>query len=498
MSETTVQYSRNGNGKRNGHQKPAELSEYVFGKVPPQDMPLEEAVLGAIMLDREALSIVLDILTPETFYKEAHQAIYRACVALFNESEPVDLLTVRERLRKTGELESVGGAYYLVELSHRVASAANLEYHARIIAQKKMQRALIDTSTQTIRDAYEDVIDPFQLVENAEKGIFDIVKGRNSRTARGLTAVMSESIRRVEKARASEGLTGVPSGFTSLDRFTGGWQPSDLIILAARPGMGKTAFVIQCLLNAANDFQKPVALFSLEMPAVQITDRIISMRTGIDLHRIRRGEVSDDEMQKIYSLQNLSAPIHIDDTAGISLFDLRARCRRLKMKHDIQMVVIDYLQLMSGERERGGNREQEISCIARGLKSLAKELNVPVIALSQLSRAVETRGGSKRPILSDLRESGALEQDADIVGFIYRPEYYNIVEDEKGDSLRGVAEVIIEKNRNGPTGWVKLKFIKENAMFADFDEPTFIQPPDFSGPQPGFTMPRMDEADIPF
>ncbi len=494
----TATHSTNGKRNGHGHKHPAELSEYVFGKVQPQAIPLEEAILGAIMLDREALSIVLDILRPESFYTEAHQTIFRACIDLFNESEPIDLLTVTERLRKTGELENIGGGYYLVELSHRVASAANIEYHARIVQQKAMQRRLIESSTRTIRDAYEDTTDVFDLLEQAEKDLFEIVKSKNSTAAQGIGSVMAESIRKIEKARTSEGLTGIPSGWTSLDRFTGGWQPSDFVIVAARPGMGKTSFVIQMLLNAAHDFKKPVALFSLEMPAVQITDRIISMRTGVDLHKLRRGEVSNAEMEQIHGQAGLQVPIYIDDTAGLSLFDLRARCRRLKMKHDIQMVVVDYLQLMNGERERGGNREQEISSIARGLKSLAKELNIPVIALSQLSRAVESRGGSKRPMLSDLRESGSLEQDADAVVFIYRPWYYKIEMDEEGNSVKDRAEIIFAKHRNGPVDVVNLRFIEANAMFSDLDTPKFpLTETDFSGPQP-FVMPRMNEQDIPF
>lgn len=496
MNNGTTTHSTN--GKRNGFQKHGDLSEYVFGKLQPQAIQFEEAILGAVMLDREALSIVLDILRPESFYVEAHQTIFQACIDLFNESEPIDLLTVTERLRKSGELDSIGGGHHLVELSNRVASSANIEYHARIVQQKWMSRMLIQQATQTLKDAYEDTVDVFDLQEQAERGLFEIVKSKNSKAAQGIGSIMAESIRKIEKARTSEGLTGIPSGFVSLDRFTGGWQPSDFIIVAARPGMGKTSFVIQMLLNAAHEFQKPVAMFSLEMPAVQITDRIISMRTGVDLHKLRRGEVSNAEMDKIHGQAGFVAPIYIDDTAGLSLFDLRARCRRLKMKHDIQMVVVDYLQLMSGDREKGGNREQEISGIARGLKSLAKELNIPVIALSQLSRAVESRGGSKRPMLSDLRESGSLEQDADAVVFIYRPWYYKIEEDENGNSVKDRAEIIFAKHRNGPVDVVNLRFIEENAMFSDLDAPKFpLSEPDFSGPQP-FVMPRMNEEDIPF
>lgn len=486
----------NGQTTRNGKagQRP-NLSKYVLGKIQPQVVELEEAVLGAIMLDLEALSIVLDILRPESFYLEKHQTIFRACLRLFEESEPIDLLTVTNELKKFNEIDAIGGGYYLVELSTRVASSANIEYHARLIQEKAMKRRLIESANRVIQAAYDDGTDAFNLIADAEKDLFEIVKSKNSRGAQGVNAVLRTSIEKIERARTSGGLTGVPTGFPGLDRFTGGWQPSDLIILAARPGMGKTSFVIQAAMNAAHDFQKGVALFSLEMRADQITDRILSMRTGINLHSMRRGAISDKEMELIYREQAFQAPIFIDDTPGISLFDLRARCRRLKSKHDIQMVVIDYLQLMNGERERGGNREQEVSAITRGLKSLAKELDVPVIALSQLSRAVETRGGDKRPQLSDLRESGGIEQDADIVSFIYRPAYYGIVEDETGKSQK--AELIFSKHRNGPVDVVHLGFREENAMFYDPQEPTFLPPVDFSGHQP-FPAGSRNEVDIPF
>ncbi|MEM8906529.1 MAG: replicative DNA helicase [Bacteroidota bacterium] len=497
-----VTTARKNKKKGNGN----DLSNYVFGKVQPQALPLEEAVLGAIMLDKDALTIVLDILRPESFYSDAHQLIYRAMLRLFEKTQPVDLLTVTEELKKSGDIETVGGAYYLVELTNRVASAANIEYHARIISQKHIQRALISVSTQIIRDAYEDTTDVFQLLDEAEQGLFNITQQNLSRGYESMGTLASRALKQLEEmAQKEEGLTGVPTGFTDLDRLTSGWQPSDLIIVAARPGMGKTAYTLALARNAAVDFNKGVAFFSLEMSNLQLVQRLISMEAEISGSKLRNGQLEDYEWQQLQSaIEKMSeVPIYIDDTPGINIFELRAKCRRLKMQHDIQMVIIDYLQLMTGGSENTkGNREQEISMISRSLKALAKELNVPVIALSQLSRAVETRGGSKRPQLSDLRESGAIEQDADIVSFIYRPEYYSILEDEEGQSLKGVAEIIVAKHRNGALKTVKLKFTDQFAKFSDMDDPDFN---DLTG-DPGtnavpniITRPsKMNDDDIPF
>ena len=483
------------------------LSNYVFGKLQPQALPLEEAVLGALMLEREALPVVMDILRPESFYHEAHQCIYRAALRLFERSNPVDILTVTEELRKSGDLDRVGGSYYLVELTNRVASAANIEYHARIIAQKHIQRELIHVSTRTIKDAYEDTTDVFTLLDDAEKGLFAITQNNLSRTFESMGTLSSRVLKQVEDlSKKTDGLTGVPTGFTDLDRITSGWQPSDLIILAARPGMGKTSCVLAMALNAARDFGKGVALFSLEMASTQLVQRLISMESEIAGSKMRNGKLEDYEWQQLQTtVERLSqVPIFIDDTPGINIFELRAKCRRLKMQHDIQLVIIDYLQLMTGasENNRNANREQEIAGISRALKNMAKELSVPVIALSQLSRAVEVRGGSKRPQLSDLRESGAIEQDADIVSFIYRPEYYGILEDEQGMSLKGVAEFIVAKHRNGALDTVKLKFTDQFAKFGNLDDPAFSGLHDpLSGPftPTSITMPsRMNDEDIPF
>ncbi len=488
--------------------KGEDLSNYVFGKVQPQALPLEEAVLGAVMLDKNALTIILDILQPDSFYLEAHQHIYRAMRRLFERSQPIDLLTVMEELKKSGDLEAVGGPAYLAELTHRVASAANIEYHSRIIAQKYIQRELIRVSTKTIRDAFEDTSDVFELLDEAEQGLYNIAQNNMSRGYESTGTLAGKMLKQIEELKGKkDGLTGVPTGFADLDRLTSGWQSSDLIIVAARPGMGKTGFVLSMTRNAAVDFKKPVALFSLEMASLQLVLRLVSMEAEISGSKLRNGQLDEDEWKRLHkSVERISeAPIFIDDTAGINIFELRAKARRMKLQHDIQLIVIDYLQLMSGGPDSGkGNREQEISSISRALKALAKELNVPVIALSQLSRAVEVRGGTKRPQLSDLRESGAIEQDADIVSFIYRPDYYQIMEDENGQSLKGVAEIIIAKHRNGALDTVKLRFTDKFARFSDLDEFNFDALPSgvFQDPTPANVIIRPsrmnDDEDIPF
>ncbi len=400
---------------RSSTKRGEDLSNYVFGKVQPQAIPLEEAVLGALMLDKEALPIVLDILRPESFYLDAHQLIYKAMLRLFEKSQPIDLLTVTEALKKSGDLEAIGGPYYLVELTNKVASAANIEYHARIIAQKYVQRELISVSTRIIRDAYEDTTDVFNLLDDAEQGLFAIAQQNMSRGFESMSSLAAKAQKQLEELRKKEdGLTGVPTGFTELDRLTSGFQRSDLIIVAARPGMGKTAMTLSLARNAASTFGKPVALFSLEMSALQLAQRIISMEAEISGSKMRNGQLEDYEWEQLNAaLERISeVPMYIDDTPGINIFELRAKARRMKMQHDIQLIIIDYLQLMSGGGDnQRGNREQEVSAISRALKGLAKELDVPVIALSQLSRAVEVRGGSKRPQLSDLRESGCLTGD---------------------------------------------------------------------------------------
>ena len=448
-----------------------------LGKLPPQAIDLEEAVLGALMLEKDALSSVIDILKADVFYKDSHQKIFAAIRTLFEKSSPVDILTVTAQLRQLGELEMIGGAYYITELTNRVASAANIEYHSRIIIQKFIQRELIRISTEVIQSAYEDTSDVLDLLDKAEKNLFEIAQNNLRRDSRKMDDLMHEALKEIEALKdKKDGLTGVASGFTDLDRMTSGWQKSDLVIIAARPAMGKTAFVLTCARNAAVDFNKPVVVFSLEMSSVQLVNRLISGETEIEQEKIRKGNMEEWEWQQIHSkIGRLeAAPLIIDDTPALNIFEFRAKCRRLKSQHDIQLIIVDYLQLMHGkaaDAKGGGNREQEIGSISRALKSVAKELNVPVLALSQLSRAVESRpGGSKRPMLSDLRESGSIEQDADMVLFLYRPEYYGLEVDEDNMPTAGVGEVIIAKHRNGETGRVRLKFVGKYVKFTDLDQ----------------------------
>ena len=475
------------------------------GRVPPQAVDLEEAVLGAIMLEKDALTAIIDILKPESFYKEAHRIIYNAIVELFNKSQPVDILTVISQLKSTGELDLIGGAFYISQLTNRVASSANVEYHARIILQKFIQRELIRVSSEIIKDAFEDTTDVFDLLDRAEQNLFAVSEQNIRRQQGEIHQLMKEAIKDIETARDSETkMRGVPSGFVALDRITNGFQRSDLIILASRPGMGKTALALTLARNMAVDHKKPIAFFSLEMSSVQLVTRLISAETQLNSDKLRKGDLQDFEWQqlntKIRALED--AKIFIDDTPGLSIFELRAKCRRLKAQNDVQMVFVDYLQLMVGTQDHKGNREQEISQISRSLKALAKELDIPIMAMSQLSRAVETRAGDKKPILSDLRESGAIEQDADIVLFIYRPEYYGLTEDENENSMAGLATISISKHRNGATGDIQLRFIRDFAKFADLDTIGSLDQQLSADGGDSFTVPSkmndLDDDTVPF
>ena len=445
------------------------------GKLPPQAIDLEEAVLGALMLEKDAVAAVIDMLVPAVFYKESHQVIFEAISNLFHNNEPVDILTVTNALRSMGKLELSGGPFYITQLTSRIASSANIEFHVGILKQKFLQRELIKISTDTIRKSFEDSTDVFDLLDETESSLFSISENNLRKKAQLMPELVHKVLNQIDNARKNDGsFSGVPSGFVDLDKLTGGWQRSDLIIVAARPGMGKTAFVLSMARNIAVESKKPVALFSLEMTADQLVARLIASEAELSASALRRGQLQNFEWEQLNARISklITAPIYIDDTPALSLFELRAKCRRLKAQYDIDMVIIDYIQLMTagGDRKGGGNREQEISSISRSLKSLAKELNIPVIALSQLNRSVETRStaqGSKKPQLSDLRESGAIEQDADLVLFIYRPEYYKIMEDEEGNSTEGKAQIIIAKHRNGATDEVWLQFISRFARFQD-------------------------------
>ncbi len=462
----------------------ATSTQKIDGKLQPQAIELEKAVLGALMIDNESLSDTIDSLREEYFYKSEHQKIFSAIVNLFNKTQPVDILTVSEELKKMGLLDSVGGAHYISLLTNNVASSSNTEYHARIIAEKFIKRSLISISNNIIGDAFNESVDIFYLLNKAEENLFTVTEGTLRKSYDKMSFLIKGALENIEVLREKEdGLSGIPSGFTKLDRITSGWQSSDLIIVAARPGMGKTAFALSMARNIAIDHNTAIGLFSLEMSSEQLVNRLIASEAELSASKLRRGDLRDDEMVQLHQkVRNLSeAQIFIDDTPGLTVFELRAKARRLVKNHNIGIIIIDYLQLMHAGGN-AGNREQEISTISRSLKGIAKELKIPVIALSQVNRGVESRSGigSKRPILSDLRESGAIEQDADIVTFIYRPEYYKIFEWDNGDDSRGQAEIIIAKHRNGALENVKLKFIGEYAKFSNLDSFQFENDDDTS------------------
>ena len=444
------------------------------GKIPPQAVELEEAVLGAMMIDKKGIDDVIDILSPDAFYDSKHHEIYAAIFELFQNSEPIDILTVSNLLKKNGKLEFVGGDFFLIRLTQKVASSAHIEFHARIILQKYIQRRLISISSEIIENAYDESTDVFDLLDDAEGKLFEVTQGNLKKSSEDAGSLVKQALKKIQEIGNQEGMSGLATGFTKLDALTSGWQPSDLVIIAARPGMGKTAFVISMAKNMAIDFNHGVAVFSLEMSSVQLITRMISSETGLTSEKLRKGNLEPHEWEQLnVKVKKLSdAPIFIDDTPSLSIFDLRAKARRLVSQHGVKIIVIDYLQLMTAGGKAGGNREQEISMISRNLKALAKELAVPVIALSQLSRAVETRGGSKRPLLSDLRESGAIEQDADIVSFIFRPEYYGMTEwdDDEHTPCEGQGEFIIAKHRNGGLDNIRLKFTGHLAKFSDLEE----------------------------
>ncbi|MDR1543892.1 MAG: replicative DNA helicase [Prevotellaceae bacterium] len=459
--------------KKNTKYEPVKLPD--FGKMPPQAIDLEESVLGALMIEPDAFSVVSEILRPESFYKDNHQIIYNAIRKLGVEQHPIDLLTVQEQLNKDGVLEQVGGAYSIASLTSNVVSAVHLEFHAKIIAQKHLARELIRISTEIQNDAFEPETDVDELMQQAEGKIFELSQINHKKDVVSIKDILPESIKRIEEAsRQESNLTGVASKFFALDKITSGWQRSDLIIFAARPAMGKTAFVLTMAKNVAANGD-PVAFFSLEMSNVQLVNRLIVNASELPGDLIKSGKLTTEQFKSlnegIGKLENL--PLWIDDTPSLSILELRTKARRLHREHGIKLIIIDYLQLMNASGMQFSNREGEVSKISRGLKGLAKELDIPIIALSQLNRNLETRGGgkddnkneAKKPQLSDLRESGAIEQDADIVCFIHRPEYYKITEDANGQDLRGIGQIIIAKHRNGATADINLYFAQDFAMF---------------------------------
>jgi len=476
--------------KQRNSPRPATTTLPDFGKVPPQANDMEEAVLGSMMLEKEAVITVLDILKPESFYREAHQKIFKAMADISAKEYPVDLYTVTEELRAHSELDSVGGPVYLTMLTSKIVSAANVDYHARIVAQKYIQRELIRVSTEIQNRSFDDTYDVTELLDFSENALFQIAEGNIKKEVSPINAVIKDAIREIEEAgKREDALVGTPSGFTKLDRLTSGWQKAELVIIAARPSMGKTAFALSMARNMAIEHGKGVAIFSLEMSSIQLVNRLIVAESDIPGDKIKNGRLNEEEWKQLDSRikKLVQAPMFIDDTPAISIFELRAKCRRLMAQHKLDIVIVDYLQLMSGP-DNAGSREQEVSTISRSLKSIAKELNIPILALSQLNRSVEMRGGSKRPLLSDLRESGAIEQDADMVVFIHRQEKFGIPTFEDGSSTKGIAEIILAKNRNGPVDDVRLRFREEKAQFVDLDDFDLEPGGDYRDTAPSITL----------
>jgi len=447
------------------------------GKMPPNAVDFERLVIGTFLIDKKGLDHSIDLLTPEVFYDPRHQVIFSTILKLYEGNHPVDLMTIIQDLKKEEKLSQAGGDHYIIDLTMGVSSSAHIEYHVRVILEKYILRSLINVSANVIDSSYRESTDVFELLDKAEQSFFEITNGTIKKGFDTANTLVKQAIDTIKSLKDKEGISGVPSGFRDIDKETGGWQNSDLIIIAARPAMGKTAFLLSMARNIAVGHKIPMALFSLEMASVQLITRMIASETRISSEKLRKGTLDDEEWQRLFSnvseLEN--APLYIDETPSLSIFDFRAKCRRLVMQHGVRLIMVDYLQLMTagGGGKGTGNREQEISMISRSLKAIAKELNVPVIALSQLSRSVETRPG-KRPQLSDLRESGAIEQDADIVSFIFRPEYYKITvwdNDEEGQetSTENQAELIIAKHRNGATADVRLSFLKHFAKFGDIE-----------------------------
>ena len=434
----------------------------TYGHLQPQSLDIERVVLGALMIDKDAFSIVSEIIRPETFYEPRNQKIFHAIQTLNMEEKPVDIMTVAEQLRREGTLDEVGGPAYIVELSSHVASSAHIEYHAHVLAQKFLARQLISYASRVETNAFDETLDIDLVMQKAEGELFEISQKNMRQDYTQIDPVISQAVDILQKASASSGgLTGIPTGYGKLDDFTSGWQKSDLVIIAGRPAMGKTSFALSLAKNIAVDYREPIAFFSLEMNNVQLVNRLISNVCEITGNKILNGQLSPDEWERLdKNIRRLmGAPIYIDDTPGLSIFELRTKARRLVREKGVKIIMIDYLQLMNANGMRFGNRQEEVSTISRSLKGLAKELDIPILALSQLNRTVENRDGidGKRPQLSDLRESGAIEQDADMVLFVHRPEYYHIFDDGKGNDLRGKAQIIIAKHRKGATGDVLLR-----------------------------------------
>lgn len=471
MAETVK--ARGGKGRTRKTESSANtpvLSE--LGKMPPHDLAFEEAVLGALLIDTGAFARVCDTLKPECFYSQKNRYVYESIANLAAKQEPIDMLTVTEQLRKEGHLEDVGGEFYVVDLSMKVNSSANVAYHATVLANKHLARELIHFATEIESKAYDAESDVDALMQQAEGKLFEISQRNMKRDYQQIDPLVSQAIYKIQEASKKEGMSGVPTGFNDLDKITSGWQLSDLIIIAARPAMGKTAFVLSMAKNMA-DLGNPVALFSLEMSSLQLVNRLLVNATELPGEKIKTGKLEQWEWEQLNQRAKAlyDKPIYLDDTPSLSIFEFNTKARRLVKDHNVRCIIIDYLQLMNASGMNYGSREQEVSMISRSLKQMAKELNIPIIALSQLNRGVEGRtGDDKRPQLADLRESGAIEQDADMVLFIHRPEYYKITQDAQGNSLVGLAEIIIAKHRNGATDTVRLRFKSELAKFMNISD----------------------------
>lgn len=488
--------------RRNSRQPAANVPQTDnYGHLQPQVPELEQAVLGALLIEQEAYMQVSEILKPTYFYEHRHQIIYEAIQRLNFEQKPVDILTVTHQLEVTGNLEDAGGPYYLAELSQMVYSSAHIEYHARLIADKAVARQLITITSEIQTKAFDPTQDADVLMQEAEGKLFELSQNNQKRDVQQIDSVLNEAYNMLENAaKRTDGMSGTPSGFHELDKMTAGWQASDLVILAARPAMGKTAFSLSMAKNMAVDQQVPVAFFSLEMSNVQLVNRLIVNVCEITGDKIRTGKLTPYEWEQLDSnIKRLyGAPLYIDDTPSLSVFELRTKARRLVREHGIKVIMIDYLQLMNASGMSFNSRQEEVAVISKSLKGLAKELNIPILALSQLNRGVESReGDDKRPKLSDLRESGSIEQDADIVMFIHRPEYYHIYQDAQGRDLRGRAEIIIAKHRNGSVGDVLLTFKGQYARFENMDDSNIVPLPGETSVQASGTLPTIDPLDIP-
>lgn len=490
--------------------KPHSAIDSSYAHLQPQAPEIERVVLGALMIDKDAFSVVSEILKPETFYEPRNQKIYSAIQKLSMDENPVDIMTVMEELKRQGTLEEVGGPTYIVDISSHVASSANIEYHSRILAQKYTARQLISFASVVATKAFDETVDVDELMQDTEKNLFELSQKNMKQDYSHVEPVVNEAIRILQKAAENKGeLTGIPTGYAKLDDMTAGWQASDLVIIAGRPAMGKTSFALSLAKNIAVDYQRPIAFFSLEMNNVQLANRLMSNVCEIEGKKILNGQLDAEEWKRLDANVGrlANSPIYVDDTPAMSIFELRTKARRLVREKNVQVIMIDYLQLMNANGARFGSRQEEVSTISRSLKGLAKELNIPILALSQLNRTVEGRDGleGKRPQLSDLRESGAIEQDADMVLFVHRPEYYRIFEDDKGNDLRGKAQIIIAKHRKGGTGDVLLEFKGEYTSFRNPTASTYV-PVSPTGDivvskmnsiQDGAIPPPLPEGDIP-